>query len=502
MVNLRDIRKSYGPVEVLKGVDFSLRPGRARALIGENGAGKSTLLKIIAGKSDDWRGTYELRDQPVRFGSVRAAQRAGIALIQQETISLPTLTVAENVLAGRLPRRGPFIDRKAMNELAETALARLGVSIDLYRPASRLNTAELQLIDIARALLGDPSVLLLDEPTASLPDEGRERLFSVVRKLLAEQKSIVFISHHLNEVFDLCEDVTILRDGKVVADVSTSTSDPASAAAQMIGRELIEVDSRSRAKTRSEEIRFEAKGLSDSSLLDGVDLRIHRGEIVGVTGLLGAGQAELIGCILGERRSSGTMTLKGTRWNPHSVHDAARRGVGVVTEDRKVDGLLLDESISTNLGLASTLLAPWALYRRKRERVAATEIIGRLDIKPPVPTMTVGSLSGGNQQKVALGKWLRRPLELMIPHEPTRGVDVAAKALLHEQIRALADAGTAVLLVSSDLPEIVALADRAVVLHRGRLSSIFEAESITQQNLLIAAFNAAEPGAEGEAPND
>jgi ABC-type sugar transport system ATPase subunit len=488
IVDMQDIHKSYGPIEVLKGIDFRLRAGRARALVGENGAGKSTLLKVIAGKSDDWTGRYDLRNTPVRFASVRAAQRAGIALIHQETVSLPTLTVAENVLAGRLPRRGPFIDRRALHEQAEAALARLGVTLDLDRPASQLNTAELQLVDIARALLADPSVLLLDEPTASLPDEGRERLFAVVRKLLDDQKSIVFISHHLNEVFEHCHDLTILRDGKVVEDVTTASSNAADAAEAMIGRELIEVDSRDRVSTVRDEVAFSTRALSDGSLLRDIDLDVHAGEIVGVSGLLGAGQAELIAAILGERRVTGEMTLSGKAWKPSSVYAAARDGVGVVTEDRKVDGLLLEEPIATNLGLASTLLRTFGVYSARKERAEAERLIRALDIKPPIATMPVRSLSGGNQQKVTLGKWLRQPLDLIILHEPTRGVDVGAKALLHEQIRELAASGTAVLLVSSDLPEVVALADRAVVLHRGRLVSTLLADELNQQNLLLAAF--------------
>lgn len=497
VVLMEQIHKSYGPVEVLKGVDFTLHPGRARALVGENGAGKSTLLKIIAGRDDEWSGTYQLRAKDVRFANVRAAQRAGIALIQQETISLPTLTVAENVLAGRIPRKGPFIDRRALHQQAEAALERLGISLDLHRPASSLNTAELQLVDIARALLNDPSVLLLDEPTASLPAEARDRLFGVVRRLLDDQKSIVFISHHLNEVFDLCDDVTVLRDGKVVADLSTRQSTPSEIAELMIGRELMEVDSQGAPGPRSANIVFSATGLVDGSALRGVDLEVHEGEILGVTGLLGAGQTELIAGILGERSTQGEMTYSGKPWKPKSVHQAISSGIAILTEDRKSDGLLLEEPITVNLGLASTFRKPWSVYRKRAEKRVADTLIDALQIKPATADIQVKSLSGGNQQKVALGKWLREPHKLIILHEPTRGVDIAAKALLHEQVRALAAQGASVLLVSSDLPEVVALSHRAVVLYRGRVSGVFENDSMNQQALLLAASNPTESHTNG-----
>lgn len=495
VVAMSGIVKSYGAVNVLKGVDFSVRAGRTSALIGENGAGKSTLLKIISGEIDDWTGNYRLRGAPVRFSSIRAAQKAGIALIHQETISLPTLTVAENVLAGRLPRRGPFLDRRVLHEQAEAALARLGVSLDLDRPASRLNTAELQLLDIARALLGEPSVLLLDEPTASLPAEGRDRLFNVMERLREQGTALVLISHHLDEIFEHCDDVTVLRDGRVVQQVSVVDSSPARAAEAMIGRELNDTDAAPRGHATAGDSMLAVEGLTDGSSLHDIGFEVRAGEILGVSGLLGAGQAELIGALIGRRQAQGTMTVDGQPWQPKSVSDAVRGGMGIVSEDRKVDGLVLDASITANIGLASTILSPFKVYRPVNERAAANDLIRHLDIKPPSPTTEVMRLSGGNQQKVTFAKWLRRPLKVMILHEPTRGVDVGAKALLHRQIRLLAEAGTAVLLVSCDLPEVIALADRHIVLHRGTIAGRFEREA-TQHDLLMAAFSARSQGGE------
>lgn len=486
-VDLRDVRKSYGPVEVLHGVDLSLHAGRARALVGENGAGKSTLLGVIAGKTQDWTGEFTMDGKPVRFGSVRAAQRGGVALIHQETMSLPTLTVAENVMAGRLPTRSGLLRRRSLHDAAAEALAALGVELDLEAPASELGTAELQLVDISRALLSDPAVLLLDEPTASLPAEGRDRLFTVVRSLLHQQKSVVFISHHLDEVFELCDDVTVLRDGYVVADLATRDSSASAVAELMIGRELAVVDAVEPRALRSSEPAFVAESLSDGAVLHEVDVDVRPGEIVGVTGLLGAGQRELVEAIVGARPSQGSMYLDGRPWSPGSIRESVETGIGILTEDRKVDGLILDESITVNVGLASTVRKPWGRYRAGQERRAARTLIDELSVRPTDEDIAVEALSGGNQQKVALAKWLREPRSLMLLHEPTRGVDVGAKALLHERIRTLAEAGTAVLLVSSDLPEVVALCERAFVLRRGRVSAALHGREITQHNLLLAA---------------
>lgn len=486
-IDLRGVRKSYGPVEVLHGVDLSLHAGRARALVGENGAGKSTLLGVIAGKTQDWTGEFTMAGTPVRFPSVRAAQRGGVALIHQETMSLPTLTVAENVMAGRLPTRGGLLRRRSLHAAAADALAALGVELELEAPAAELGTAELQLVDIARALLSDPAVLLLDEPTASLPAEGRDRLFAVVRALIGQEKSVVFISHHLDEVFDLCDDVTVLRDGYVVADLATRDSSAAAVAELMIGRELAAVDAAAPAGPRSSAAAFVAEALSDGSVLQGIDIDVRPGEIVGVTGLLGAGQQELVAAIVGARPSRGSMRLNGRPWAPRSIRESVEAGIGILTEDRKVDGLILDESVAVNVGLASTVRKPWGRYRASQERQAARTLIEELSVRPADEDIAVEALSGGNQQKVALAKWLREPRSLMVLHEPTRGVDVGAKALLHERIRTLAAAGTAVLLVSSDLPEVVALCERAFVLRRGRVSAALLGTGVTQHNLLLAA---------------
>jgi ABC-type sugar transport system ATPase subunit len=486
VLQVTELHKSYGANNVLRGVDLELHAGQATALVGENGAGKSTLVGVLAGKAQGWTGEYRLRGQRARFGSVRAAQRAGISLIHQETTCLPTMTVAENVLAGRLPRRAGLLRRRALREQARAALAVLGVTLDVDRPASALTTAELQLVDIARALLHDPAVLLLDEPTASLPDHDRDRLFGVLRGLLGRGTAIVLISHHLSEVFDLCDRVVALRDGRVVLAEPVRATSPQAVATAMLGASLAAVE-KARSGRPIGPPRLRVRDVADGVSLHGVGFDVHAAEILGVTGLLGAGQQELVAALIGHRRVRGAMELDGVPWRPRNPAAAVRGGAAVLTEDRKADGLLLDSPVSANLALASSLRRPLARYSRRAETAAARRLVDELGVRPADPGRPVAALSGGNQQKVALGKWLREPRSLVILHEPTRGVDVGAKATLHTRIRQLAATGAAVVLVSSDLPEVAALADRAIVLRRGRIARELAGPQLTEETLLLAA---------------
>lgn len=479
---LTEIRKSYGPVEVLHGVDFRLRQGEVHALVGENGAGKSTLMSIIAGEQPDFGGSYSLYGEEVRLRNVRDAQASGIVLIHQHPTGLPPLSVAENVFAGDLPRRGGFVRWNVARRLARDALGELGLDLDVSQPLARLRPGQQQLVEIARALRQQPRVLILDEPTASLTASEKRRLFEAIARIKAGGTAVIFISHHLSEVFTVADCVTVMRDGRRVRTLLTSETSEDEVAFLMVGRELDPPDDVQRPRTGRRRLCVEALRVADR--LRSVSFTADEGEVLGITGLLGAGQDELVGALFGTVVSTGTMTLDDEPYRPVSPAEAIGAGVALVTEDRQADGLLLDESIATNLALVASYRKRFALYRPGREQDEGRGTIDRLGVVPSDPRKPVRALSGGNQQKVAIGKWLRASHRLLILYEPTRGVDVGAKAQVHEIVRELARQGQTVLLVSSDLPEVAALADRVLVLHRGAVGAELAAGQVTDDRLL------------------
>jgi len=482
------VAKSFGATQALRGVDLVVGPGEIHALIGENGAGKSTVMKILAGALPADAGSIDLDGEPYRPRDPLAARRRGVAIVSQELAIAAHLSVAENVLLGRLPARLGVVRAAERDRLARTALAQVGrADLDLATPCARLTIADRQLVEIARALVGRPRVLVLDEPTSSLARDDVDRLFVVVRALAADGVSVIYISHFLDEVQALCGRYTVLRDGASVASgpvAGTATSELVRA---MVGRDVDEVYPR--VPHTLGEVVLSVDRLAGVGKPLAASFALRRGEILGIFGLVGAGRSETLRALFGlDRRQAGRVALYG-KPAPRSPAGWWRAGVGLVSENRKDEGLLLNLPIADNLAI--TRLGPYAtvgLLRGGRMRAAATSWMERLAIKARSPTQVVGDLSGGNQQKVAIGRLLHHGCEVLLLDEPTRGVDIGAKAAIYRLIGDLAAEGKAVVVVSSYIPELLGICDSVAAMSRGVLGSTRPANAWTPATLLAAAI--------------
>lgn len=469
-LEVRGVTKSFPGVRALDNVNLRLKPGEVHALLGENGAGKSTLIKILTGIQPADSGSILVRGQERTFQSAHAATLAGIGVVHQERNVIADFTVAENIVLGQTPRlRGGRVDWKAVDAGARRVLDMLDFPIDPSTPTSTLSSAQKQLVEIARGLYADSAVLLLDEPTASISETESKLLFDVVHRLTAQGKSILFVSHKLEEVFAHCDTVTVFRDGRSVAE-----SEPLSAYTRdsivdlLVGRTLAKLDVPERSPDVSGTPALELREVATSAGHTGINMNVHAGEILGLYGLVGAGRTELAKAILGlEQITSGELKINGTPAVIRSVGDALERyGVGYVTEDRKAEGLFLDQTVAKNLTVTilKKLSNAAGVVRESAARRAADDYIDSLDIKVASRDQLVGTLSGGNQQKVSLGKWLAAKTEILIIDEPTVGIDVRTKGAFYKLIWQLAVEGKAVVVISSDLAEMVTLVDRIAVM--------------------------------------
>ncbi|MDT0269685.1 sugar ABC transporter ATP-binding protein [Streptomyces sp. DSM 44915] len=488
VVALRDVWKSFGAVAALRGARLSLYPGEAHALVGENGAGKSTLIKVLAGVHRPDAGVVELDGAPVEFRGPSEARAAGVAVIYQEPTLFPDLSVAENVFVGRQPRgRLGRIDERAMVADARALFARLGVPLDPRRPARGLSIADQQLVEIAKAISLDARVLVMDEPTAALSGPEVERLFSVVRALRAEGAAVLFISHRFAEVTALCQRVTVLRDGAHIATELLADTSVDRLVRQMVGRA---VDARYvREEHEPGEVVLEVEGLTRAGAYRDVTFRVRAGEIVALAGLVGAGRSEVARGVFGvDRRDAGTVRVAGRALPPGRPRAAMTAGLALVPEDRRQQGLVLDLSIQRNATLPRAgELSRFGFLVGGAERRAAREWAGRLRTRYGALDDPVGTLSGGNQQKVVLAKWLATAPKVLIVDEPTRGIDIGTKAEVHRLIGRLAADGVAVLLISSELPEVLGLADRVLVMREGRLVAEVPRAEATEERVILAA---------------
>ncbi|MEU0571102.1 sugar ABC transporter ATP-binding protein [Nonomuraea sp. NPDC005983] len=480
------LRKSFPGVQALDGVDLTLRPGEVHVLLGENGAGKSTLIKMLSGAHHPDEGRVLLDGQPVDIRDARTAQRLGIATIYQEFNLVPQLTVAENLALGRPPRRFGFVDTRAMRRQAAELLARVGVDVDPATPIAGLGIARMQMVEIAKALALNARILIMDEPTAVLTTGEVDRLFAIVRQLRDAGVAVVFITHHLEEIAEIGDRVTVLRDGRSVAEVAADT--PQNELIRlMVGRPIDQQFPRRPAEVG--EALLTVRGLSRRGAFDDVSFEVRAGEVVGVAGLVGAGRTEVARAVFGaDRYDSGQVSVRGETLARADVHAAMRAGLGLVPEDRKGQGLVLGDDVAANLGLVTLRRATRAGFVDLRaQRRAAAKVAEQLAIRMTGLDQEVRTLSGGNQQKVVIGKWLVAEAGVLILDEPTRGIDVGAKVEIYQLINALTDSGRAVLMISSDLPEILGMSDRILVMARGRLVGELPAAQATQDAVMELA---------------
>jgi rhamnose transport system ATP-binding protein len=492
LLEVRDVAKSFGAVAAVQGVSFPLYGGEAHALIGENGAGKSTIVKMLAGVHAPDTGTLRVNGQDAAFHSPADAKAAGIAVIYQEPTLFPDLSVAENIAMGRQPlTRLRQIDRKAMNATAARLFTRLGVQIDPTRPARGLSIADQQLVEIAKALSSEARVLIMDEPTAALSGVEVERLFAVVRALRDEGAAIMFISHRFEEITELCERVTIMRDGKLVATELVADLSVDDMIRRMVGRDLSALFPKQDAEVG--EVLLEVSGLGREGVFKDITFSVRAGEIVALAGLVGAGRSEVMQAVFGvDPYDTGSVTFLGKPLKKQSPRSSMAAGMALVPEDRRQQGLIMDLSIERNVTLPrSRALSRFGMLFGPRERDEAFRWTRQLQTKLGRLSDPVGTLSGGNQQKVVLAKWLATDPQLLIVDEPTRGIDVGTKAEVHRLMSSLAARGLAVVMVSSELPEVLGMADRVVVLREGRVAAELTREEATEETVMYAAMGQA-----------
>ncbi|MFJ3696279.1 sugar ABC transporter ATP-binding protein [Streptomyces sp. NPDC090052] len=485
---LEDVSKSFGAVRALQDVSLHLFAGEAHALAGENGAGKSTLIKILAGVHRADAGRILLDGEPVEFHGPADARDAGVAVIYQEPTLFPDLSIAENIFMGRQPRRAlRRIDRRAVHEATAALMRRLGVALDPARPARGLSIADQQIVEIAKALSFDARVLIMDEPTAALTGSEAARLFAVVETLRGEGAAVLFISHRLEEMFRLCRRVTTLRDGRLVATELLDGLTEDDLVRRMVGRDLGELYPKQPAALG--ETALSVSRLTREGVFRDISFDVRRGEIVALAGLVGAGRSEVVQAVFGvDRADAGEVTVNGRKLPPGSPTAAMDAGIALVPEDRRQRGLVMEMSIERNIGLTGLgSLGRAGLVRRRLETARAADWAVRLQLKYSRLGAGVGVLSGGNQQKVVLAKWLATEPDVLIIDEPTRGIDVGTKAEVHRLLSGLAAEGLAVLMVSSDLPEVLGMADRVLVMREGRLVAEIPRSGATEESVMAAA---------------
>lgn len=491
VLQLKNVTKSFGPVEVIKGVDLEVRYGQIHALLGENGAGKSTLFKMIAGVHEPDSGHILVDGSTVTIPDTTASEALGIATIHQELTLVPTMSVAENILLGRTPHRFGLINRKHLKAQAQAAVDLIGLDVDLDQRVSELGIAKQQLVEIAKALSMNARILILDEPTAALTGKEVNTLFAVLEDLKAKGVAMIFISHHLDELARIAETISVLRDGSCIAEVPADT-DKAELVRLMVGREIGNQYPRETSSQPGETL-LDVKNLSSAGVFRDVSFEVRAGEVVGLAGLVGAGRTEIIRAIAGaDSYDSGSIHVAGTALPNGDISSSIAAGVGHIPENRKTQALILDASVSDNLGLATLYsTAKVGLADRAGQHQRAGEIAEALRIRTAGLDQPIRDLSGGNQQKAVFGRWVLAGSKILLLDEPTRGVDVGAKVEIYNIINEITAEGGAVLMASSDLPEILGMSDRILVMSGGQLVGQLPHDSTQDEVMALAVSNVA-----------
>jgi len=497
---MRGIEKSFPGVRALKGIDLALRQGEVLALLGENGAGKSTLIKILGGAQLPDAGVIEIDGRPVRIATPHDAQRAGIGIIYQEFNLVPALTARENLFLGQEGGWASLIQAGEERRRAQALFERLGVAVDIDSPCRELTVGQQQVVEIAKALLLNARIIVMDEPSAALTLKEVDHLFSIVRELRSQGIGVIYISHRLDEIFAIADRVMVLRDGEHAGTQPIESLTRDRLIELMVGRKLADEFPKRQCEIGPE--RLVVRQLRRGNVVRDVSLSIRRGEVLGLTGLVGAGRTETARLIFGaDRREAGSIALDGKVLSIRHPREAIAAGICLLTEDRKAQGLVLSQSVQENFGLPNLArFSRLGWIRERAERNALEAYVGSLQIKLSEREQAAATLSGGNQQKVVLAKWLERNAEVLIFDEPTRGIDVGAKYEIYLLINRLAAAGKAILMISSELPEILGMSDRILVMHQGKVTGeIRDVPAATQEDVLRLAIGVGErSGARGQ----
>ncbi|MGN6307684.1 MAG: sugar ABC transporter ATP-binding protein [Mesorhizobium sp.] len=489
LLSLAGVSKSFPGVQALSDVSFELAAGEVHALMGENGAGKSTLIKILCGVQSHDTGEILIEGKPVRIGSPADARALGIAPVHQELHLEPYLSVAENIFLGNQPRtRFGTIDWKGMVKLARRTLSELGVSLDATAEVGRLSIAERQIVAIARAVSTRARIMIFDEPTSSLTRRETDLLLSLIRRLRDQGIGIIYVSHRMEEIFALCDRVTVFRDGRHVSTGRVAETSLDELIRAIVGRDIVALPMK--ATTPPGKVVLDVRSLSKKGMLHDISFNLRSGEIVGLSGLVGSGRTELARTIFGDiTPDGGEILIEGVPIRSRGPRDVIASGIGLVPEDRKDQGLVVDLSVMANISMPSLgPLGHLGVLSRQRERRLAEDYVKRLAIRTPTIGQKVMFLSGGNQQRVVIAKWLATRPKVLIVDEPTRGVDVGAKSEIHGILRSLASEGMAILMISSDLPEVLAVSDRILVMSNGRLAGELTGDLVTQEQVMNHAM--------------
>ena len=490
LLELRNVSKTFPGVKALQGVHLDLNAGEVLGLVGENGAGKSTLMKILTGiYTPDPGAEIWLQGEQVEVRDVNHARTLGLSIIHQELNMVPDLTVAQNLFIGRPgSHRFGWIDDEALNRQASALFERLGMSIDPRARIGDLSVARQQMVEIARALSYDSRILVMDEPTAALTVAETEALFGMIRDFISPETGLIYISHRMPEIEEITDRVSVLRDGEFIGTVTTAEVEMREIISMMVGRE-VSAEARPRNQRLSDDVVLKVSDLSSRNLLHDIGFEVRRGEILGFAGLMGAGRTEVARAVFGaDPRTSGEIEVHGRKVQIHSPADAVRHGIGYLSEDRKQFGLLLDQDVKANAAMASMRdfhVGGYILDRKIKE--VGIEYSTRLRVKTPSVNQLLGKLSGGNQQKVVIAKWLIRDCDVLIFDEPTRGIDVGAKEEIYELLESLSAQGKAIVMISSELPEVLRMSHRIAVMAHGRITGVLDNSDASQENIMELA---------------